>query len=90
MSQPEDRTEQWKNFTKRVVSLTLSLTLVQIWVGFILTRAQSAFESVGVSSPTQDVRALVVFTATIVGVYMMFDELEIVNVPAGFSVLKFV
>ena len=30
------------------------------------------------------------FHGTIVGVYMMFDELEIVNVPAGFSVLKFV
>ena len=86
----DKRKEEWKQFLKHTVSLTLSLTLVQIWVGFILTRTQRALQGVGVTSPTEDFRALLLFTAVIVGVYFVAEDLEIVRVPAGFGMVKYV
>lgn len=86
----EPRHEECKKFSLHVFSVALSITLAQIWVGFILTRAQTAFERFGVSSPTQDVRGLLLFTAIILGVFYVFEELDIIHVPAGFGVVKYV
>lgn len=84
------RHEECKKFGLHVFSVALSITLAQIWVGFILTRAQTAFARFGVSSPTQDVRGLLLFTGIILGVFYVFEELDIINVPAGFGVVKYV
>ena len=84
------RHEECKKFSLHVFSVALSITLAQIWVGFILTRTQTAFERFGVSSPTQDVRGLLLFTAIILGVFYVFEELDIIHVPAGFGVVKYV
>lgn len=86
----QSRHEECKKFSLHVFSVALSITLAQIWVGFILTRAQTAFERFGVSSPTQDVRGLLLFTAIILGVFYVFEELDIIHVPAGFGVVKYV
>lgn len=86
----QSRHEECKKFSLHVFSVALSITLAQIWVGFILTRAQTAFEKFGVSSPTQDVRGLLLFTAIILGVFYVFEELDIIHVPAGFGVVKYV
>ena len=92
MSSKEKRTrdEQCKKFGLHVLSVALSITLAQIWVGFILTRTQTVFERFGILSPTQDLRGLLLFTGIILGLFYVFEELDIINVPAGFGVVKYV
>lgn len=84
------RSEECKRFGFHVLSLALSITLAQIWVGYLLTKSNDAVKLFGMSSPTEDIRSLVLFSVTIVGLFFAFEELKIVDVPAGFGVVKYV
>ncbi len=90
MDKAKGRQAECAKFGLHVLSVALSITLAQIWVGYLLTKSKEMLGFWGMSNPTEDTRALVLFTFAIIGVFVLFEDLDIVRVPAGFGVVKYV
>ena len=84
------RRQQLREYLMHVVSLSLSVALAQMWVGFMLRNGGEALATVGLGKPTEDFRAMAVVTVVFVLLMLLFEDLELHAVAGGIAASPYV
>lgn len=84
------RRRQLFEYVTHVVSLSLSVALAQMWVGFMLRHGAGALASVGLGKPTEDFRAMAAVTVLFVLLMLVFEDIELHTIAGGIAASPYV
>ena len=74
---------------QHVVSLSLSVALAQMWVGFMLRQGGQALARMGLGQPTEDARSMIVVTGALVLLLLTFENIELHTVAGGIGAASY-